>query len=147
MLCFLPLFCNLPAPLLWPQRPPGKTCKPRSRLGPGDRPVADLGRRAEACGSCRTRGRRCSVSHRSLDGASSADHSLHRPYNWISLLRRAGLRGPTRDNPTPVTHEESLRGKAMKNRRLTLLKTDTPVPRYPGDKILPPPIRLRDKLP
>jgi len=35
----------------------------------------------------------------------------------------------------------------MKNRRLTLLKTDTPVPRYPGDKILPPPIRLRDKLP
>ena len=40
----------------------------------------------EACGSCRSCGKRQTVSHNSLDGADAA-HRLHRFYNWFSLTK------------------------------------------------------------
>lgn len=46
----------------------------------------------EACGSCRSRGKRQTVSHRSLDGADAA-HRLHRLYNSIFLTTRLDRHG------------------------------------------------------
>jgi hypothetical protein len=73
------------------RRAEGRTSRSTPRIGPCSLPLPDD---EPACGSCRSRGKRQTVSHSSLDGADAV-HRLHRLNDKRSLKPKLDRHGGT----------------------------------------------------